>query len=37
VGGGKGKTDAEKAADAIKQSFQDGVKLNTELGTQAQA
>jgi hypothetical protein len=40
VGGGgggngrAGKTDAEKAADAIKQSFQDGVKLNVELDRQ---
>ena len=37
TGGGKGrtgKTDAEKAADAIRQSFQDGVKLNIELDRQ---
>ena len=36
-GGGRartGKTDAEKAADAIRQSFQDGVKLNIELDRQ---
>lgn len=36
-GGGKGrtgKTDAEKAADAIKQSFQNGIKLGIELNRQ---